>query len=478
MHGAFRLVVYRDKLSDATHLALVRGPVSPDTETLVRVHEPLSVMDLLDTGHTSHSWSIAAALAAIARAGRGVVVLLHRPESAQELRRRALAAEAPAPAKVDLRNYGIGAQILRDLNVGKMRLLAKPRKMPSMAGFDLEVTGYVEQPARERVVACFPASCSCGRHTHDPPHPREHERRSAAASASCCRASIPGIGELMLAGALRAIKEAGVVDRNVTVATVPGALETPLALQRFAQTGDYDALVALGAVIRGETYHFEIVANESARGVAEVQLEFGIPIGNGILTTDTDEQALVRARRKGSRRRRRRSSSPICSKRSMANSGSARHRARGCVLQGLYERAALGQRCRRDSRELVADASFANADRAYFDELWSGVNAESDALMRMIEAAHRPARRAALADRARHPRDRRVGARAPPRDSLPRRHRRSDRAREVVRRHRRAQVRQRRARQAGARPCARPRSTRCPAARARGEQRASPIIRA
>jgi 3,4-dihydroxy 2-butanone 4-phosphate synthase/GTP cyclohydrolase II len=145
-YGAFRLVVYRDKLSDATHLALVRGPVSPDTETLVRVHEPLSVMDLLDSGHTSHSWSIAAALSAIAEAGRGVVVLLHRPESAQELRRRALAAEAPISTKVDLRNYGIGAQILRDLNVGRMRLLAKPRKMPSMAGFDLEVTGYVEQP--------------------------------------------------------------------------------------------------------------------------------------------------------------------------------------------------------------------------------------------------------------------------------------------------------------------------------------------
>jgi 6,7-dimethyl-8-ribityllumazine synthase len=108
-----------------------------------------------------------------------------------------------------------------------------------------------------------------------------------------------GIGDLMLASALRAIKEAGVVDRNVTIATVPGALETPLALQRFAQSGDYDALVALGAVIRGETYHFEIVANESARGVAEVQLEFGIPIGNGILTTDTDEQALMRCEAKG-----------------------------------------------------------------------------------------------------------------------------------------------------------------------------------
>jgi 3,4-dihydroxy 2-butanone 4-phosphate synthase/GTP cyclohydrolase II len=124
----------------------VRGPVSPDTETLVRVHEPLSVMDLLDQESATHSWSVADALRAIASAGRGVMVLLHRPESADELRRRALAAAPPAPAKMDLRNYGIGAQILRDLNVGKMRLLAKPRKMPSMAGFDLEVTGYVETP--------------------------------------------------------------------------------------------------------------------------------------------------------------------------------------------------------------------------------------------------------------------------------------------------------------------------------------------
>jgi len=144
--GAFRLVVYRDKLTDATHLALVRGPISPDTETLVRVHEPLSVMDLLDAQSESHSWSIPDALAAIAEAGRGVVVLLHRPESAVELRKRAVAASPAVVPKMDLRNYGIGAQILRDLNVGRMRLLAKPRKMPSMAGFDLEVVGHIEQP--------------------------------------------------------------------------------------------------------------------------------------------------------------------------------------------------------------------------------------------------------------------------------------------------------------------------------------------
>ena len=148
-HGAFRLVVYRDKISDATHLALVRGPISPDAETLVRVHEPLSVMDLLDADSAAHSWSIPGALAQIAKAGRGVMVLLHRPESAAELRERAISETPPQPAKMDLRNYGIGAQILRDLNVGRMRLLAKPRKMPSMTGFDLEVTGYESEPATQ-----------------------------------------------------------------------------------------------------------------------------------------------------------------------------------------------------------------------------------------------------------------------------------------------------------------------------------------
>jgi 3,4-dihydroxy 2-butanone 4-phosphate synthase/GTP cyclohydrolase II len=144
VEGEFRLVTYRDKLSDATHLALTRGSIAPERETLVRVHEPLSVLDLLDCGSRTHSWTIAAALAAIARAGCGVLVLLHRSESAAELRQRALTDQPPAEARVDLRNYGIGAQILRDLGVGKMRLLARPRKMPSMTGFGLEVTGHAD----------------------------------------------------------------------------------------------------------------------------------------------------------------------------------------------------------------------------------------------------------------------------------------------------------------------------------------------
>jgi 6,7-dimethyl-8-ribityllumazine synthase len=127
------------------------------------------------------------------------------------------------------------------------------------------------------------------------PNLRGHERRVAIVQSRFN----PEIGAGLLAGAVRALAEAGVADDAITVMTVPGALEIPLALQRLAQSGDYDALVALGAVIRGETYHFDIVANESASGVASVALEFGVPIGNGILTCDTDAQAHARMDSKG-----------------------------------------------------------------------------------------------------------------------------------------------------------------------------------
>ena len=107
------------------------------------------------------------------------------------------------------------------------------------------------------------------------------------------------IGTGLLNACCSTLKTLGVADADITVATVPGALEIPLTLQRLAQSGKFDALVALGAVIRGETYHFEIVSNESAAGITQVQLDTGIPIANGILTTDTDEQALARVEEKG-----------------------------------------------------------------------------------------------------------------------------------------------------------------------------------
>lgn len=92
----------------------------------------------------------------------------------------------------------------------------------------------------------------------------------------------------------------GVASEHITLATVPGALEIPLVLQRMAQSARFDALIALGAVIRGETYHFELVANESGQGVSRVALDYDVPVANAILTTETDEQAEVRMAEKGS----------------------------------------------------------------------------------------------------------------------------------------------------------------------------------
>jgi len=140
--GPFTLKVFREKLTDATHLAIVKGAPSPDAETLVRVHEPLSVIDALDADSGVHSWSIAKALTRLQQADAGVLVLLHQSESSAELRERALNPKPLNAHRMDLRTYGVGAQILRALNVRKMRVLAKPRRMPSMTGFDLEVTGY------------------------------------------------------------------------------------------------------------------------------------------------------------------------------------------------------------------------------------------------------------------------------------------------------------------------------------------------
>jgi 6,7-dimethyl-8-ribityllumazine synthase len=107
------------------------------------------------------------------------------------------------------------------------------------------------------------------------------------------------VGEGLLSSCTATLAKQGVEVSNMRIVTVPGALEAPLTLQKMAQSGRYDALIALGAVIRGDTYHFEIVSNEMAGGITSVQLETGVPIANGILTTDNDDQALARMMQKG-----------------------------------------------------------------------------------------------------------------------------------------------------------------------------------
>jgi 3,4-dihydroxy 2-butanone 4-phosphate synthase / GTP cyclohydrolase II len=140
----WRLMAYRDKAVGQPHLALVMGTIEPDQETLVRVHEPLTPLDLLGSNSSLHSWSVSRAMATIAERGRGVIVLLNVAPSAQTIFDQIGGVVVPSAgaSSLALRNYGLGAAILKDLGVGKMRLLARPRKMPSMAGFGLEVCGY------------------------------------------------------------------------------------------------------------------------------------------------------------------------------------------------------------------------------------------------------------------------------------------------------------------------------------------------
>ncbi|MFN4359990.1 MAG: bifunctional 3,4-dihydroxy-2-butanone-4-phosphate synthase/GTP cyclohydrolase II [Hylemonella sp.] len=147
--GEFNAHAYRDKTSQGLHLALVRGQWSQQDNVLARVHEPLSVLDALETGRTMHSWSLDACLTRIATENRGVVVLLNAGEGAEQLLAQfdgtARASQAPERGRMDLRTYGVGAQILRDCGVHKMTLMGNPRRLPSMTGYGLEVTGYLQK---------------------------------------------------------------------------------------------------------------------------------------------------------------------------------------------------------------------------------------------------------------------------------------------------------------------------------------------
>ncbi len=150
-HGPFKAIAYRDKPSGGAHLALLHGEIKPGSETLVRVHQPVSLLDEAVLAERQALIEAARALA-IKNAERGVMVLLNCEESAEQMFAQfdALnnpdARPVPRGERMDLRTYGIGAQILKDLGVGKMKLLASPRKMPSMTGFDLEVVGYQAKP--------------------------------------------------------------------------------------------------------------------------------------------------------------------------------------------------------------------------------------------------------------------------------------------------------------------------------------------
>jgi 3,4-dihydroxy 2-butanone 4-phosphate synthase/GTP cyclohydrolase II len=148
-YGEFTAHAFKDSTGQGVHLALVKGEWTADTVVPARVHEPLSVLDALEVNRSMHSWSLDAALAHIATEGKGVVVLLNCGESGAQLLEQfegtARASQAPERGRMDLRTYGIGAQILLKCGVQKMQLMGSPRRMPSMTGYGLEITGYISK---------------------------------------------------------------------------------------------------------------------------------------------------------------------------------------------------------------------------------------------------------------------------------------------------------------------------------------------
>jgi 6,7-dimethyl-8-ribityllumazine synthase len=267
------------------HLALVKGQWAPEDAVPVRVHEPLSVLDALDVQPGMHSWACTRRWRASARrAGRGRAAELRRSRATAGAVRGHGTRRPRAPrGRMDLRTYGVGAQILRALGVQRMRLLGSRAACPA-----------------------WPASAGNHRLHHQGLNMLEADKgRSAPLDGSGLRIGIvqarfnESITNALRDACLAELAALGVKRENIDHHTVPGALEVPLALQNLADRGEYDALVALGCIIRGETYHFELVANESGAGVTRVGLDTHIPIANAILTTEDLEQAIARQTEKG-----------------------------------------------------------------------------------------------------------------------------------------------------------------------------------
>eukprot|EP01032_Pedospumella_encystans_P027055 gene27055-30587_t len=210
-----------DQPSGGVHLALVRGKWAPEDTVDVRVHEPLSVLDALEINRSLHSWSLDASLSHIAQLDRGVAVLLNCGETAHELLAQfdgtARPAQAPERGRMDLRSYGIGAQILRECGVQKMRLLGTPRRMPSMAaGYGLEIAGYLG-------AADKPLDGNSGKGLRIGIVQARFNADITDALASACLDEFAALG---------------VAANDIHHVRVPGALEVPVALQALAELSD------------------------------------------------------------------------------------------------------------------------------------------------------------------------------------------------------------------------------------------------
>ena len=332
--GEFEVVGYRALLDEKHHVALVKGDVAGRSDVLVRVHSECLTGDVFHSLRCDCGEQLESALAMIEAEGEGVLLYLAQEGRGigllnklkayrlQEEGMDTVEANLELGLPADLRDYGIGAQILADLGLSSIRILTNnPKKIRGLEGYGLSVSAQIpiEHAPNEHNAQYMRTKARRMGHTlhhqglnldeellhSEREHDRARDRRSAERRTADRRESVSEryaivigrfyeqLAERLLDGARKAFAEAG--HEEVGVFDVPGAFELPIAASYAAKSGHFAGVACLGAVIKGETDHYDFVCAETARGVMQVQLDTGVPCAFGVLTCSTMEQALARA---------------------------------------------------------------------------------------------------------------------------------------------------------------------------------------
>ena len=316
--GNFRVVAYHSDIDPDEHAALVFGDITTPEPVLVRMHSQCVTGDVFHSLRCDCGEQVELALDRIVEEGRGVFVYMRQEGRGigfcNKIRAYALQdsqgldtveANEALGFPADRRDYGIGMQILVDLGLREIRLLTNnPDKRAGLEGYGLKVLERVPLVARPTPTTCAtwrPSATSwatCWTSWAEEGALATFEGRQSGQGLSIAIV-VSRFNELvtraLLSGAQDGLASHGVEPEGVDVAWVPGSFEIPLTARKLAESGRYQAVVCVGAVIRGETPHFDQVANQASSGIARVALDTGVPVIFGIITADTLEQALERA---------------------------------------------------------------------------------------------------------------------------------------------------------------------------------------